>query len=178
MADNIKHYDRQAPRDRALRASDRDRDAVGDILRRQHLAGRLDTDEFADRYGRCLQARTYSDLDELIADLPVEAEPAFAGGPAPVPGGARGGRAWWEGAWHRGPGQAGGRPWRVPALAWLAVVLAIALVSGGRLVWVAFPLFFFVARPLMWRSARHGGPRGSGPWGCRSGFAGPGTTTV
>jgi len=173
MADNINQYPRHTPRDRGLRASDHDRDAVGDVLRRQHVAGRLDTDEFEERYVSCLQAKTYAELDQLIADLPTEAEPAFAGGPAPAFGRDSGHRTG-----HAGPWRAGGRPWRVPVFAWLAVLVAVALLSGGHLFWVAFPLFFFVVRPLLWRSARPGGGGGPGQWGCRSGFAGPGTTTV
>ena len=83
MADTTKHYSRQTPQDRNLRASDGDRDAIGDLLRRQHVAGRLTTDEFAERYGRCLEAKTYAQLDALIADLPLDTEPAFQSGPAP-----------------------------------------------------------------------------------------------
>ena len=37
----------------------------------------------------------------------------------------------------------------------LALIAAIAF-SGGHLVWLAFPLFFFVVRPLLWPSRRRG----------------------
>ena len=157
MADITNEYPRYTPRDRALRASDRDRDAVGEQLRRQHVAGRLDTDEFAERYGRCLEAKTYPQLDELIADLPGEEERAFVGGTGPVPQG--------NGRW--GPRRALGR---VPVFFWLALGLALAVLSGGHLAWVAFPLLFFVFRPFIWRSAWRRGGRGPGgwcsPWGC------------
>ena len=83
MAENVPRYPRYNPQDRGLRAANADRDAIGDILRRQHVAGRLDTDEFAERYGRSLQAKTYAELDELIADLPADTEPVAAVGAAP-----------------------------------------------------------------------------------------------
>jgi hypothetical protein len=162
MAEDVPGYPRHNPQDRSLRASNADRDAIGDMLRRHHVAGRLDTDEFAERYGRSLQAKTYAELDELIADLPADPEPASAPGPAPFgtwPAGNRRGN--WGYGWGRLP-----RP--VPVLAWLAVVAAVALASGGRLIWVAFPLFFFVVRPLMWRSGWWGRGGGWGPWGCRA----------
>ena len=158
MAENSNHYSRRTPQDRSLRASDRDRDAVGDLLRRQHVAGRLNTDEFAERFGRCLEAKTYAQLDELIVDLPADAEAAFEAGPAPWTGGA------WRAA---GPRWAGRRPWRIPVFAWVVLVVALAAVSGGRLLWLAFPLFFFfVLRPLMWHSTWRSAGRGPG-WGRR-----------
>jgi len=176
MADITNHYSRYSPQDRSLRASDHDREAIGAFLRRQHVAGRLDTDEFADRYGRCLEAKTYAQLDGLIADLPFDGRAAYQPGPA----------AWADGAWAARRWRAGRRLWRVPVFAW--VVLFLALAIGGHVwLWLAFPLFFFfVLRPLIWRSAWRAG--GTGPrwgqrgplcsWGCRSGFAGPSGPTV
>ena len=61
------------PRDRSLRVGDREREAVGEILRRRHVEGRLDTDELDTRLERCMTAKTYAQLDELIADFPPEA---------------------------------------------------------------------------------------------------------
>src|SRR5262249_55648751 len=55
-------------------------------------AGRLDQAEFDDRTGRALRARTESDLDPLLADLPrrpaAQAGPPLppAGRPPPPPG--------------------------------------------------------------------------------------------
>jgi hypothetical protein len=174
MAEDIPGYPRRNPQDRSLRASNADRDAIGDILRRHHVAGRLDTDEFAERYGRSLQAKTYAELDELIADLPVDVEPVSAAEAAPYgrwP--ASSGRGNWTSP--RGYRWAGRPPWPVPVFILLAVVAAVALASGGHLLWVAFPLFFFVVRPLMWRSGWRG--RG-GPWGCHAAKARRGTTIV
>jgi hypothetical protein len=127
-------YDpRRGPRDRALRVGDRERDAVAEILRQHHVEGRLDADEFQERLERCLAAKSYRDLDRLTDDLPSH-----------------------ETAQGR-PGRGRTLPfWRVVPLPLavlipLAVVAAIVL-SGGHLVWLAFPLLFFALRPLVWRS--------------------------
>src|SRR4051812_49652016 len=70
----------RGPRDRNLRAGDSDREAFATILREQHLDGRLDSDEFQERLDACMAAKTYADLDRLVADLPsgepVRARPA------------------------------------------------------------------------------------------------------
>jgi hypothetical protein len=132
-AENENAYDRRrGPRDRSLRVGDREREAVAAILRRQHVEGRLDAVEFQERLDRCLAAKTYGDLDRLIADFPGQEE-----------GQGRGGRA---SAWPRWPVAS------LPlALIPLALVAAIVL-SGGHAFWLVFPLFFFVVRPLLWRS--------------------------
>jgi Flp pilus assembly protein TadB len=53
-----------------LRASDADRDAVIDRLRKAAGEGRLESDELEQRVDRALHARTYGQLEELLADLP------------------------------------------------------------------------------------------------------------
>lgn len=168
MADNTYHYQRRTPIDRSLRASDEDRNAVGEILRRQHAAGRIDTEEFSERFGRCLEAKTYAELDALIADLPF------------------GERVQGEGA-SAGTGVAAGwarpRLWRLPAVAWVALVVAAVALSHGQVFWLAFPLFFFfVFRPFVWRGGwgrgRGWGSGGPGQWSCRPGYTRQGTTTV
>jgi hypothetical protein len=167
MAEDVPGYPRHNPQDRSLRASNADRDVIGDILRRQHVAGRLDTDEFAERYGRSLQAKTYAELDELIADFP------FAEGPA-SPAVNRAG----NGTSLGGPRWVGRRPWPVPLFILLAVVAVVALASGGHVLWVVFPLFFFVMRPLMWRSGWGGRSGRCGQWGGHPPRTGRGTTVV
>jgi hypothetical protein len=127
-------YDRsEGPRDRSLRVGDKERDAVSDILRQRHLEGRLDAEEFHERLDRCLVAKTYAELDELIADFPGErAEPTWS---APTP------------RW---------RPW--PLFPLLPIVLILAIATGGHLAWLAIPLLvFFVLRFGVWR------PWGCGP---------------
>ena len=58
------------PRDRSVRVGDKERDAIGEILRKRHVEGRLDYDELQARLERAMAAKTYGELDELIADLP------------------------------------------------------------------------------------------------------------
>jgi len=53
-----------------LRASDADREAAEQALRRHHADGRIDTDELQDRISRCYGARSEAELDALLADLP------------------------------------------------------------------------------------------------------------
>ena len=110
------------PRDRSLRVGDNERDAVSETLRRRHLEGRLDADEFQARLERCLAAKTYAQLDELVADLPR--------------GGAESRRSW--------------RLWPLPLLL-LPLALIAAIAVGGHVAWLAVPLiFFFVVRPFAW----------------------------
>lgn len=128
------------PRDRSLRVGDKERDAVSEILRQRHLEGRLDTDEFQARLERCLAAKTYTQLDELIADFPREGADG------------RSDRQSWS--W---------RPWPLP-LVFLPLGLIAAIVVGGHLAWLAVPLiFFFVVRPLAWGGGYSRGFRACGP---------------
>lgn len=60
-----------------MRASHADRDSAVGLLKKAFVEGRLTKDEYDVRVGRALTARTYSDLDAVVADLPVP--------PAPVP---------------------------------------------------------------------------------------------
>jgi Arc/MetJ family transcription regulator len=121
-------YDRRTgPRDRSLRVGDAERDAVVEILRREHVNGRLDAVEFQERLDRSLAAKTYADLDALLADLPSERPPA------------RRGLAWSP------------RPWPIGIIPLLVVAAIVA--SHGSVLWLAFPLLAFcILRPLFWRS--------------------------
>ena len=140
-AANEHRYDPDgSPRDRSLRVGDKERDAVAEILRQAHVEGRLDNDEFQARLERCLTAKTYTDLDELISDLPRER--------AAAPSGDRAGR----------------RPWPAP-LMFLPLALIAAIAVGAHAPWLAIPLvFFFVIRPLAWRV--WGGGPARGYWAC------------
>ncbi len=53
-----------------LRASDADREQVAERLRHAAAEGRLLAEEFEERLGVALSARTYGELDALVADLP------------------------------------------------------------------------------------------------------------
>jgi Domain of unknown function (DUF1707)/Domain of unknown function (DUF4190) len=54
-----------------IRAGDADREHVVDLLKGAYTEGRLSKDEYDDRVAKALSARTFADLDLLIADLPV-----------------------------------------------------------------------------------------------------------
>jgi Domain of unknown function (DUF1707) len=58
-----------------MRASDADRDRVAAVLRDAHADGRLAQDELLERLDATYDARTYGDLDRLVADLPRPARP-------------------------------------------------------------------------------------------------------
>jgi Domain of unknown function (DUF1707) len=58
------------------RASDADRAHIAEQLRRATDEGRLVAHEFDDRLGQALNARTYGELDAVVADLPRERVPA------------------------------------------------------------------------------------------------------
>jgi hypothetical protein len=128
MADEGTYSRRSGPRDRRLRAGDAERQAVADILRREHLAGRLDDDEFEARLTRCLAAKTYAELDELIGDL-LPDEPQAA----------------------RAMRSAGWRPWPLP-LCFLPLLFAAIVLSHGRAAGLLFPLLIlFAVRTFVWR---------------------------
>ena len=54
-----------------MKASDADRDAVLSDLSKHFQAGRLTGEEFEDRTGRALAARTWGELGDLLQDLPA-----------------------------------------------------------------------------------------------------------
>ena len=81
-------------------AADADRDRVIGLLREHYAQGRLSLDDFQHRLDAALAAKTRSDLDQLISDLPHTMP---AGRPLPAAG---------SGPWHqhgRGPGYGGRR---------------------------------------------------------------------
>jgi Domain of unknown function (DUF1707) len=59
-----------------LRASDSDREQIAQRLHRAMTDGRLRVEEFEERLGTALSARTYGELDRLVRDLPVPLPPA------------------------------------------------------------------------------------------------------
>lgn len=58
-----------------LRASDADRERVAEQLRVAATEGRLTSEELEDRLRSTYLSRTYGQLDELVADLPVASAP-------------------------------------------------------------------------------------------------------
>lgn len=59
----------------SLRSSDSDRERVAERLRQAMAEGRLSEDELEQRLQALLTARTYGELDALLADLPVNRAP-------------------------------------------------------------------------------------------------------
>ena len=127
-----------------LRASDADRQAVVDKLRKAHDDGRLTLAEYDDRTRSAYSARTYADLLLLTADLPeVMYPPAVVPPAAASPTGEPGGGP----EPHR---DRSGLVWRVVGSAWFAISVLnlliwgiISLAIGDALhpwwIWVAGP---------------------------------------
>jgi hypothetical protein len=65
-----------------LRAGDRDRDRTADRLRAAVGEGRITLDELSDRLDRLYAARTYGELEALVADLPGTRAPEVRSEPA------------------------------------------------------------------------------------------------
>ena len=65
--------------DSSLRASDAERDAAVESLRQHLVDGRLSLEEFTDRVGSALAARTHGQLAEVAADLPSSGAVVTAG---------------------------------------------------------------------------------------------------
>jgi hypothetical protein len=124
----------------SLRASDADRDAVAERLRRAAVEGRLEPDELEQRLHAALRARTYGELDRLLADLPAP----------PVP-------------WRR-------RSSELAPVARLALVVTARLVVmlaivSVVLVVLALSAAWWVIGLLVWICLRPGrGYRGRTPW--------------
>lgn len=57
----------------SILASDADRESVAERLRQASTEGRILAHELEERVSRALRARTYGELDELVADLPRSA---------------------------------------------------------------------------------------------------------
>jgi hypothetical protein len=70
----------------AIRVSDADRDAAIAELSEHFQAGRLTQEEFDERAGLALRARTGNDLSELFTDLPPTGAAAAPSGATQPPG--------------------------------------------------------------------------------------------
>jgi hypothetical protein len=132
-----------------LRASDADRERAVERLRQAATEGRLLTEEFEQRLEAALSARTYAQLDALVADLP--------GGRLPVPREA-----------HR-------LAWVPPALGLAivipvvlgvlaAVVLALAGVFTMWWLWLVVGWWFFGHPRRRIYGARYGRSHRCGSW--------------
>ena len=115
-----------------LRASDVDRRRVVDQLQQHYVDGRLSTDELDDRTHRALAARTFGELDTLVADLPPAPTP-----PAPEPASAEKSPERSDGLWDDGN-------FRTHALSYgLVMTLLVAiwlLTTPGGYFWPVWPM--------------------------------------
>lgn len=126
------------------RAADADRQAVADRLRVALDEGRLDFHEYDGRLRDAYTAKTYGELDRLVADLPstVPAERAAvapAGMPSP-PAASDATRRWLVATWD---------DYACAVTICVAIWLAIALTGGGWAgfwpIWVAGPWGAYLA---------------------------------
>jgi Domain of unknown function (DUF1707) len=125
-----------------LRVSDADRDQVLSELSEHFQAGRLTAEEFDERSGRALRARTRKDLADLFADLPPSkvAVPETAVTPADA-----------------GPRQPARLPARLLPVRVGILAVAIAWLLGGRFeprFWILIAVVLVIALCL-----GRGGPR-------------------
>lgn len=123
----------------SMLASDADRERVADRLRQAATEGRILAEELEERVSRALRARTYGELDELVADLPGSGSP--------------------ERRRLRSRSLARSHP--LAAVGVLVAVTLVLFVVAAALamlafsgVWVVFLLVFLLAR----RGPRSGGP--------------------
>jgi Domain of unknown function (DUF1707) len=129
-----------------------ERSAAQEALDEHLTAGRLDPDEYADRYAAAEIARTQAELDALFTDLPAP-HPSSGHATLPVnagPGGYR--RDWYSYIPESSVG-------RIAAL--IAVVVAVILVFPLA---IAAVVLYFVVLPRLTYGRRWGYPGGP-MWG-------------
>jgi len=116
----------QMMRDPNLRASDADREATADRLRKHHTDGRIDAEEFQERLDKCFAAKTVGELAGLTRDLPGDSARRRSGTGFGLLGSLR----------------------MIPILPIILAIVAIHLIVGVFSgLWILIPLFF-VARCL------------------------------
>lgn len=109
--------------DAHMRASDADRERIAERLRGAAAEGRLLTDELEERLAAALRARTYGELDALVADLPLSLQRAGERQPS----------------------------WLRPALGLaVAVTLALAAIAAVLFVLAGFVMMWLPWMLLMW----------------------------
>jgi DUF1707 SHOCT-like domain len=138
--------------DPSIRAGDNDRDRVAEQLREHYAAGRLSDPELKERIDATYAAKTFGDLNPLLADLPAlpalstPTVPRPSAGPAGRPSAGRVGRPPASQAWRSGRSvalRAGWAAW-VTAVTINVVIWALVSISSGGPVyfwpmWVAGP---------------------------------------
>jgi hypothetical protein len=128
-----------------LRASDADRERVAERLRNAAAEGRLLAEELEQRLATALRARTYGELDSVVADLPGER----------VAGRSRGRT---ERSRRRMPSPG---PIMLAGLV-LAIPIIFAAVIAALVVLLTVVMFWAVLAIVTWRVLGHRGI--PGPW--------------
>ena len=135
----------------SMRASDADRDQVAERLRNACMEGRITAEELDDRLRVALSARTYSELEGVVKDLPRPIRPARRRSSAGVAlAGAGSALAF-----------ARARPFVAVAIIVPLVVVTMAILTGVFAVWAIWWIvgwWLFGAR----RRAMYGGRYGPG----------------
>ena len=125
----------QMMRDPDVRASDSDREATADRLRKHHTDGRIDAEEFTERLDRCYAAKTVGELAELTRDLPGDPSRRRSGG-------------------RTGFGLLGSLR-MIPILPIILAIVAIHLIIGAVSgLWILIPLFFLARLVMLCRGSR------------------------
>ena len=132
-----------------MKASDADRDAVLSDLSKHFQAGRLTGEEFEDRTGRALAARTWGELGDLLQDLP--ASPAGPRVPVTATTGAL-------------PQRPHGRTALAPIAVLAGIAIAVAVLAGAAhprwgILWLLLPALLIARR----MTSCAGAPRRPGP---------------
>jgi hypothetical protein len=143
------------PMDPRIRASDADRDHAAAQFREHYAAGRLSLDECQERVSAALAARTFGELDGLMADLPGLVPAASAAPIRPRAAGCRAATA------DRSPAPCDGD--KVAGLVTLGVIAAAYLVTGlATGIWW-FPWAVVVVPIVTIHRARRRGAAAGGP---------------
>jgi hypothetical protein len=128
---------------RGLRTSDAERERAAETLRRHHAEGRLTTDELEERTERAYASTTVGDLEQLFSDLPR----------LPEGRGESERRRRRPTAWPPGL-----------AVAIVVTLVAIAAVTSAHVLWLAWPLVFFVVFRFLRRGHWGRPPAWPDPW--------------
>jgi hypothetical protein len=104
-----------------VRASDADRQRVVDLLRTHTAEGRLTLDEFEERVGEALAAKTQAELRLVLRELPLPQRPAPSR-PAPR---------------QR-------RRHQVPTVPMVVLLVVVGTVALGHFAWWLIPIGFWV----------------------------------
>jgi hypothetical protein len=119
-----------------LRASDADREQVAERLRQATAEGRLLAEELEQRLGAVFAARTYGELDALVADLPSRRDMPATSRPRPL-----------------------GRVKQLPAPALVVLVpVAMAMAMAAVVVVVTVFAFWALVLTIAWLALGHRRP--------------------